>query len=220
LSFAEIFSHIRAIVFDFDGTILDTEQYDYQAWQEVYDQHGAHLPFDLWAHQIGTVSHDFDPYHLLQEQIGRLLDRQQIGAQRRQRFLQLVAQEPLRPGVAELIAIAQRASWGLGVASSGTREWVEGHLLQRNLRHHFHVVRTSNDVQRVKPHPELYLTALTALGVEPSHAVAIEDSRNGMLAAKQAGMKCIIIPNRMTQRMDFSEADLLLDSLADLHMEI
>jgi HAD superfamily hydrolase (TIGR01509 family) len=211
---------IKAIVFDFDGTILDTEQSDYQAWQEVYDQHGAFLPFDLWAQQIGTVSRDFDPYHLLQEQIGRPLDRQQLGAGRRQRFLQLVAQEPLRPGVTELIATAQRAGWRLGLASSGTREWVEGHLLQRKLRHHFQVVRTSNDVQRVKPDPELYLTTLVELRVEPAHAVAIEDSRNGLLAAKQAGMKCVVVPNRMTRQMDFSEADLLLDSLADLRVEM
>jgi HAD superfamily hydrolase (TIGR01509 family) len=210
---------IKAIVFDFDGTILDTEQYDYQAWQEVYEQHGAHLPFDLWAQQIGTVSRDFDPHHLLQEQIGRPLDRQQLGAWRRQRFLQLVVQEPLRPGVTELIETAQQAGWGLAVASSGTREWVEGHLHQRNLRHRFQVVRTSNDVQHVKPHPELYLTTLAALGIEPACALAIEDSRHGLLAAKQAGMKCVVVPNRMTRQMDFSEADLLLDSLTDLRME-
>jgi beta-phosphoglucomutase-like phosphatase (HAD superfamily) len=104
------------------------------------------------------------------------------------------------------------------VASSGTREWVEGHLAQRDLRRYFGVVRTSADVQRVKPDPELYLSALAALGVEPQHAVAIEDSHHGLLAAKRAGMKCVIAPNPITQGLDFSEADLVLQSLAEISL--
>jgi HAD superfamily hydrolase (TIGR01509 family) len=174
------------------------------------------LPFDRWQMQVGTVSADFDPYHLLEELSGRAVDRQAIRERRHRRFVDLVNQEPLRPGVAELLNAASQAGLHLGVASSGTQDWVEGHLAVRRLRHYFGVVRTSADVRQVKPDPELYLSALAALGVEPHHALAIEDSRNGMLAAKRAGMRCLIVPNRITSTLDFSEADIVLKSLADI----
>jgi HAD superfamily hydrolase (TIGR01509 family) len=207
---------LQAIIFDFDGTILDTELYDYQSWQEVYEQHGTTLPFDRWLSQVGTVSADFDPYHLLEELTGRRLDRQTVRHWRRQRFLELVNREPLRPGVVELIEAASHAGLRLAVASSGTQDWVEGQLAARQLRNYFSVVRTSADVRRVKPDPELYLSALAALSVEPHHALAIEDSRNGMLAAKRAGMRCLVVPNLITSTLDFSEADHVLESLADI----
>jgi HAD superfamily hydrolase (TIGR01509 family) len=174
------------------------------------------LPFDRWQMQVGTVSADFDPYHLLEELTGRTVDRRVIRARRHSRFLEMVNQEPLRPGVVELIHAASQAGLRLGVASSGTQEWVEGHLAARALRRHFGVVRTSADVRQVKPDPELYLSALAALGVESHAALAIEDSRNGLLAAKRAGMHCLIVPNAITSTLDFSEADIVLKSLADI----
>jgi HAD superfamily hydrolase (TIGR01509 family) len=207
---------IQAIIFDFDGTILDTERHEYESWQEIYQQHEVHLPLELWLHQVGTVSVDFHPYRHLEQTTRRSLDQEVISARRRQRFLELVAQEALRPGVQDLIEAAHGAGLRLGVASSATRDWVEGHLAQRDLRRYFSVVRTSADVQRVKPDPELYLSALAALEVEPQHALAIEDSRHGLLAAKRAGMKCVVAPNPITQGLDFSEADLVLPSLAGI----
>ena len=204
---------IQAIIFDFDGTILESERPDYEAWNEVFQAHNATLPFALWQQQIGTVSHDFDPYQYLEEQIGRSIDRQTLRQERRQRFLALMAQETIKPGVLALIEEAQQANIRLGVASSGTRDWVEGNLDKFNLRRHFQVVRTAADVQRVKPDPELYLNALAVLGVEPAHALAIEDSRNGMLAAKHAGIRCLVVPNEMTRELDFSEADWVRHSL-------
>jgi HAD superfamily hydrolase (TIGR01509 family) len=207
---------IQAIIFDFDGTILDTERHEYESWLEIYQEHNVHLPLELWLHQVGTVSVDFHPYRLLEEKTSRTLEREAISTRRRQRFLALVAQEALRPGIQELIEATYQAGLRLGVASSGTREWVEEHLAQRDLRRYFSVVRTSADVQRVKPDPELYLSALAVLGVEPQHALAIEDSRNGLLAAKRAVMNCIVAPNPITQGLDFSEADLVLHSLAEI----
>lgn len=206
----------QAIIFDFDGTILDTERPEYQSWLEVFQAHATDLPFALWQRQIGTVSPDFNPCQYLEEQIGRPVARETIRQQRRQRFLALVAQEQIKPGVVSVIERAQQAGLALGVASSGTRDWVEGHLVAHDLRRHFQVVRTSADVQRVKPDPELYLSALTALEIDPAQALAIEDSRNGMLAAKRAGMRCLVVPNAMTSDMDFSEADWVIESLQRL----
>jgi HAD superfamily hydrolase (TIGR01509 family) len=207
---------MQAIIFDFDGTILDTERHEYESWQAIYQQHNATLPLERWLHQVGTVATDFDPYRLLEELTKRTFDPAAIRSERRQRFLTSLDQEALRPGVQTLIETAYHAGVRLGVASSGTREWVEGHLAARDLRHYFQAVRTSADVVRVKPDPELYLSTLASLGVDPAQAIAIEDSHHGMIAAKRAGMRCVVVPNTITQGMDFREADLVVQSLAEL----
>ncbi|MCL4858243.1 MAG: HAD family hydrolase [Caldilineaceae bacterium] len=210
---------LQAIIFDFDGTILDTERHDYGCWSEIYQAHKVELPLATWSNIVGTVHGDFDPHQLLETLTGRSFDRAELRAQRRQRLVELVEQEALRPGVQTLIEAAQTAGLRLGVASSGTRDWVEGHLVSRGLRGYFGVVRTVEDVARAKPDPELYLSALAALGVAPEHALAIEDSRHGMMAAKAAGMKCLVVPNEITQSFDFSEADLVLRTLAGVDLD-
>jgi HAD superfamily hydrolase (TIGR01509 family) len=209
---------LQAIIFDFDGTILDTERHDYGCWVEIYQAHAVELPLATWSNVVGTVNDEFDPHHLLETLTGRPFDRAGLRAQRRKRLVELVEQEPLRPGVQALIETAHAAGLHLGVASSGTREWVEGHLVARGLRDYFGVVRTVEDVARAKPDPELYLSALAALSVAPENALAIEDSRHGMMAAKAAGMRCLVVPNEITQSFDFSEADLVLESLVDVEL--
>lgn len=207
---------VQAIVFDFDGTIIETETPDYQSWQEIFLEFGTSLSQKLWTGYIGTAAGTFDPYGLLAQQSGRSVDRAAVRTRRRQRFHELVAQEPLRPGVAVLLEAAAAQGIPLAVASSSTRDWVEEHLTTRKLRDYFSAVFTANDVERVKPDPMLYQLAVRALQVEPAQALAIEDSLNGMLAAKRAGLKCVVVPHGMTQHMDFAEADWVAPSLADI----
>lgn len=210
---------LQAIIFDFDGTIIETETPDYQSWQEVFVEHGCDLAKDLWCTYIGTASGTFDPYALLAQQSGQTVDRNAIRTRRRQRFHELVAQQPLRPGVAALLEAALRQGIPLAIASSSTRDWVEENLATRQLRHYFQCVYTANDVAVVKPDPTLYLLAVKALGVEPAQVLAIEDSLNGMLAAKRAGLKCVVAPHALTQHMAFADADLQLPSLAEVTLE-
>lgn len=210
---------LQAIIFDFDGTIIETETPDYQSWQEIFVDHGCTLAKELWCTYIGTAAGTFDPYALLAEQSGLAIDRAAIRSRRRQRFHELVAQQSIRPGVEAILAAAKRQGIRLAVASSSTRDWVEGQLAARQLRHYFDFVYTANDVTAVKPDPALYLLAVTALQVQPARALAIEDSRNGLLAAKRAGLKCVVAPHAMTQHMLFAEADLVLPSLAETTME-
>ncbi len=209
---------LNAIVFDFDGTIIDTEIHDYGCWAEIYQEHGVELPFAEWSGIVGTVNTAFDPHHLLETLTGRSFERAALRARRHQRLRALVEAEALRPGVLALIESAHAAGIALGVASSGTRDWVEGHLTARGLRPYFGAVCTADDVAQVKPDPALYQLALERLGAEPQNAVAIEDSRHGMVAAKRAGIRCIVVPNPMTQEMDFTGVDLLLPSLAEIDL--
>lgn len=207
---------IKAIIFDFDGTIIDTEVPDYQSWEEVFQRYGTSLSLAEWATFVGGGPDDFDPYAMLEAQSGQAIDRTAIRPQRRARFHELADAQPILPGVLTWLDDAEAAGLKLAVASSSSAEWVNRHLELRDLMPRFEAVCTRDDVARVKPDPALYRLAVEALGVAPHEAVAIEDSRNGMLAAKTAGLHCIVVPNAITQKLDFSEADIRLKSLTEM----
>ena len=210
---------IRALVFDFDGLILDTEGPEYLAWCEIFRAHAQDLPLPVWAECIGRAAGWFDPLEYLERLLGTPLEREALRLQQRSRMLELVAVQPLLPGVRAYVRDAQRLGLGLAIASSGTREWVTSHLQRLELGGDWQCVRCREDVLRPKPEPDLYLAALEALGVAASQAVAFEDSPNGIRAAKRAGLHCVAVPHGLTGGLDLSEADLQLASLADMPLE-
>lgn len=166
---------LQAIVFDFDGTILDTETPDFQTWQEIYRRYGVELPLDVWLQCVGGGTGEFDPGDYLEESLGREIDRTKLRKVRREQFLERVQAQPLMAGVVELIAAAERKGLKLAVASSSDRKWVASHLQRLALRGHFAAVVTAEDVERVKPDPALFRLAAQRLEVAPSNTVAIED---------------------------------------------
>ena len=204
---------VKALVFDFDGLILDTEGPIYRSWLEVYQAHGQDLPFDRWIQIVGSSNAAFDPRGHLEERLGHSLT-QQVLDHRVARRTQLVLAQPLMPGVVELLEAARDAGLRVGVASSSTCEWVRGHLDRLGILDRFDCVRCRDEVPHVKPAPDLYLAVAACLGVEPAEAVALEDSPNGVTAAKAAGMWCVAIPNPITEGLDLSQADAVLPSLA------
>lgn len=209
---------IRALVFDFDGLILETEIPVLESWRKVYADHGAELPMDTWMETIGTADHDFDPFEHLQELVGRPLEREPIQAARiLHRDTILHAQETL-PGVRDYLAEAGGLGLKLAVASSSRRRWVVSHLERLGIHEHWDAVLTADDVTRTKPDPELYLAAVAALDVAPAEAVAFEDSQNGVSAAKDAGLWCVAVPGALTLEMDFSRADLVVKSLSEVSL--
>lgn len=210
---------IRGLIFDFDGLMLDTEGPDYQSWQETFQTHGRHLPFETWSAYIGGSAHAFDVYVHLEAALGRPVNRAAIRTVRRQRYAELVAAQEILPGVGDYIDAARRLGLKLGVASSSSREWVAGHLGRLGLDAHFDAIRCADDVARVKPHPDLYLAALAALDLHSHEAIALEDSPNGARAAKAAGLFCVAIPNPLTCELPLDHADLRLASLADLPLD-
>jgi HAD superfamily hydrolase (TIGR01509 family) len=209
---------IRAVVFDFDGLILDTEFPEFQTWQEIYRAHGCELALEVWATGLGTSADAFDPYTHLQAQLGRLIDREVIQQQRRQRYDELVGAKVVLPGVREYIAEAKRLGLHLGVASSSSRQWVVGHLTELSLSAYFDCIKCRDDVPRVKPDPALYQAVVETFGLQPQQAIALEDSPNGIAAAKRAGLFCVAVPNLLTRQLSLAHADLLLSSLADLSL--
>jgi HAD superfamily hydrolase (TIGR01509 family) len=212
-------SMIQAVIFDFDGLILDTEGPEFQVWQEIYQAYGCELALATWAAAIGTSLNVFDAHTHLEAQLGKLLDREHLREQRRQRSAELLRTQPVLPGVEDYIADAKRLGMKLGVASSSSREWVVGHLARLGLSPSFDCIKCSDDVPRVKPDPALYQAVLEALGLRADQAVALEDSPNGIAAAKRAGLFCIAVPNPLTCQLPLGQADLQLGSLAELSLQ-
>jgi HAD superfamily hydrolase (TIGR01509 family) len=206
---------IRAIVFDFDGLILDTEEPIYRSWLEVYQAYGEDLPFERWVQTVGSTNAGFHPQHHLEERLGQSLPKEVLDRRIGRRTEMILAQEVL-PGVTRHLEEAKAMGLKLGVASSSTNEWVRGHLARLGILERFDCMRCRDDVANAKPEPDLYIAVLDCLGVPASEAFAIEDSPNGVLAAKRAGLRSVAIPNSITARLDLGQADVLLGSLADV----
>ena len=143
-------------------------------------------------------------------------------AYRDRRKLELLAPEVVRPGIVELLDGADKAGVALAVASSSPVEWVVPHLERLDLLDRFAHVVTRTDVggdpRRTKPAPDIYEHALRALGASPACSVALEDSLNGLAAARAAGLRCVVAPGPVTTGLDFSAADLVVDSLAEVSL--
>lgn len=202
-----------AIVFDFDGTIADTEWPIYEVARDAFRAHGLDLALEEWVKGIGLADNKPLP-ELLEEALGEPPDAGIVQAaydRRKDWNRQMV----VFPGVVEVIVAATRAGIPLAVASSSPTAWVEPHLERLELIHHFVSIRTRDHVDRGKPAPDLFLSAAAELGVDPADVVAIEDSRHGCASAKAAGMTCLVVPNRITALDPPADADLLLDTLLD-----
>jgi HAD superfamily hydrolase (TIGR01509 family) len=210
---------IEGIVFDFDGLILDTETPVYQAWQEVFLPYGIELPLSEWAAAIGSSLDSFDPVIYLKKTVGKQIDEDKIRTFHGQRSLELLSEQQLLPGVVDYLDRAVEIGLKIGLASSSDRAWVIDHLTQFDLIHYFDVIFTLEDVENVKPSPELYQKAVAGLGLRPNQAVAFEDAPNGILAAKRAGLYCVAVPNSLTRPLDFSGADLILESFCQMPLE-
>ena len=204
----------RALIFDFDGLILETEASMYECLSDLFRSHGAELEMEAWSLNIGGNSGGFDVYAHLEEVTGAAIDREALRASVRERHHAMVCELPALEGVLDYVRAAKEMGLKLGVASSSSRSWVGGHLERLGLLPYFDDVRTRDDVERVKPDPELYLASLERLGVEPHEAIALEDSPNGVRAAQAAGIFCVAVPNVITRRLPLEHADLRLESLA------
>ena len=204
---------IKALIFDFDGLIVETEEPIFRAWQRIYREHGQELPLEMWVTIIGTASGPFDPIQHLEERVGRLLDRKGFEDLERRYYEEATAMQRLMPGVAEYLRDAHRLRLGVGIASSSRRAWVVEHLKRFAIADAFDAIVCREDVAHTKPDPQLYLEAVKRLTVMPEEALALEDSSNGIAAAKAAGLRCVAVPTVMTAGLDLSRADMRIPSL-------
>ncbi|WP_433296693.1 HAD family hydrolase [Actinoplanes sp. CA-030573] len=206
---------LKAIIFDLDGTILDTETPEFISWQEAYAARGVALDPDIWAQGIGTADASWDPYDHLETLIGGPIDRATLRTTREARFDELMDAAEPRDGILAWLDEARELGLRVGLASSSGVDWVTRFLEALGLRDRFESLATRERVTHSKPAPDLYELALNEPGVMAAEALAVEDSPNGVAAAKAAGMFCVAVPNPQTARLPLHGADLVLGSLAE-----
>ena len=206
---------ICSVIFDFDGLIIDSETPLFDIWASIYASHGATLTMDRWQHALGTQG-GFDPFEHLTITLAKTVDRDTLATFVSDEYWRLCGEQPLLPGVRERLREARELSLGLAVASSSPSAWVQPWLERHDLMPLLNAVCTRDDVQHVKPAPDLFLLAAERLGTEPAACVVFEDSPNGLRAAHTAGMMTVAIPNRLTRGLPMPAADLVLDSMADM----
>ncbi len=201
---------IRALIFDFDGLIIDTETPLIDAWADLHERAGLGYSRDDAHRLVGHVGVEFDPWTAF----GPQADRTQLDAEHRRLTRERVARQPVLPGVLDCLHEARARALKLGVASNSSHRHVDGHLARLGLLALFDVVCCRDDVAAVKPAPDLYLAVTRRLGVAPPEAIAFEDSTAGTVAARGAGLHVVAVPNPSTHEHDFAAAHLVLPSLA------
>ena len=211
---------VRGLLFDFDGLLIDTETPSRLAYEELYREHGHELPLERWATLVGTIGAEFDPDAHLEELVGRPLDQVALAERRRAREFELCDLEDFRPGIEEYLHAAEQRGLKTAIVSSSNTDWIARHLQRLDRANGWGViVAADGDVARAKPQPDLYIEALERLGLQPSEAIAFEDSVNGIRAAKGAGVFVVAVPNPITETFPLDEADLRLRSLEDLPLD-
>ncbi len=206
---------IRAFVFDFDGLILDTETPLIDAYAEVHRRHG--VPFDRAAflRSVGHADYAFDPWHGFSPHA----DRAALELERRTIKDEMIARQPILPGVMALLDAARARGLRVGLASNSEHWWVDPHLIRLGLLPRFDFIACREDAPAPKPAPDLYELVLRRFGLRGPEAIAFEDSHTGSLAAKRAQLHTVVAPNASTAHHDFAHADLRVGSLAEIEME-
>jgi putative hydrolase of the HAD superfamily len=203
----------KGFIFDFDGLIVDTETAIYDAWSELYEDHGERLELEVYVKCVGSDFGTFSPESLLEERLGRPVDWPPAWEKKDKRIRETLSAQDSRPGVRKVIGELGEAGRPLAVASSSSRDWVEGWLGKLGLLPHFAATRCRDDVERVKPDPALFQKAAEALELDPADCLVFEDSENGLKAARAAGIgTVVIVHNPVTGVGKFTGADLVLDS--------
>lgn len=208
---------IEALLFDFDGTLWDSETVVFEAYRRMYDDHGHTLELDEWAAAVGTLD-GFDPMADLELRLGRALDRGAVDPW--ERVDELMVGIDVRAGVREWLDRARARGLALGIVSSNDARWIRHHLGRLGIGEGWSaIVAADGDAGRAKPNPVLYREALAELGVDASAAIAVEDSPHGIAAAKAAGLFCLAVPNEVTRPLDLSRADLVIGSFREITLD-
>lgn len=204
-----------AVLFDFDGVLVDTEWAIYQAWLQTFQAHGHDLPLEVYTRCIGSDFATWSPKTHLEDLSGLSFDWHELDARRQQTILADLEGAGPMPGVTKVLEKLRLQEIPLAVVSSSSHAWVDTWLGKLNLSHYFTTIVCRGDAPQIKPAPDLFLEAARQLSLAPAKCLVVEDSLNGLKSASAAGMPVWAVPNRVTRSLDFSAAARVLSSLHD-----
>ncbi len=214
-------SHIKAVIFDMDGVIIDSEGYQSRAFEHVLDEEGVAPEFNEHGivQIVGVNARDswerLHKKHSLTPSVDELLER------KRHAYQQYLDQGlPAMAGFHELLQLLKEKSMKTAIASSSKHSEIIKVVTHLGAINYFDVLVSGEHVTRGKPAPDIFLHVAKELGVNPETCLVLEDAESGVRAARVAGMKVIAVPNRFTQSHDFDQADLVVSSLEKINWKI
>ena len=210
---------VEALIFDFDGLIVETEMPLFEAWQHTYAAFGHELILEEYVGCVGSDFGGWDPKRNLEQLTGEPIEWDHWDRERNNLAHEIINTKGPMDGVVELLEAAEKAGIPCAVASSSSRRWVEGHLDRIGLLHIMKLTRCRDDVEAPKPSPELFVEAAKGLGVDPKNTIVFEDSLHGLNAAILAGNPCVIVPNPVTTHLEFEGAAARVESMVEVTIE-
>jgi HAD superfamily hydrolase (TIGR01509 family) len=209
-----------AVIFDFDGVILDSESAEYESHRRMYERCGIDLTLAEWCNQVGIWSeqHNESWARQLSERTPAAPSPETYLSEKHRILMDILPREPMS-GIRDLVARLSSGAVPIAVGSTSPANWVVPSLKAFGLLNSFAAIVTGDDVRKRKPAPDIYVEAATRLSVDPTRAVAIEDSAPGLVSAKAAGMKVVAIPHRLTRMHDLSAADLFVSHAGEVTLE-
>lgn len=209
---------IKAVIFDFDGLMIDTESIWFDSFYEVANKElNIKLNIKEFAQAVGTSEQAY--LDLIESQLGESIDRELFQHKTKVEFDKRVASIQPREGVKDYLTYAKENGYKIGLATSSSTEWVTPFLKHFGFYDFFDTIKTCDIVGTKKPNPKVYLEALKALGVNSNEAIAFEDSLNGFKAASGAGIITVVVPNALTRYIDFPSPNLLIASMGSLSLQ-
>jgi len=207
---------IKGVIFDLDGTVLDTEGYQYLGWAKPLKELGINLSEEEYVDYAGKAGPAIDSMiikkHILSVEKGSLLEKKLILLEKWFSTEELEFMSYAR----EAIDFFKKEGMKLAIATGTGKEETILKLKRKGILSVFDSISSaSDDVEKGKPEPDVYLHALKSIGLEKEDVIVFEDTRDGMMSAKSAGLKCFVIPNKYTKTHDFSEADGVFSSLKE-----
>lgn len=201
-----------AVVFDFDGTLVDTESAEFRSWTTVFERRGAQLQLEEWVKCVGNPPGTWSAFDHLQDLIGPLSEEEVLAERESELEIELARLSWL-PGARETVDFYLKEGLPIGIATNSCVAWIERITGILGIETLFPVIVTRDDVPKPKPAPYSFLEACRRLGADPADCLAFEDSPSGLKAAKAAGMNVAVTPNELTRGLDLSAADWLLDRM-------
>jgi HAD superfamily hydrolase (TIGR01509 family) len=206
---------IEAVLFDMDGVLVDSEPLHLEAARRLLATYGVSYSQEDNAEFIGFT--DLEIFTILKARHGLAPSTGELARQFAAELIALLTLKAVpMPGVPAVLVWLRQAGYRLALASSSTPEVIAATLRALRIDEHFSTVVSSVEVGRGKPAPDVFLAAASRLGLPPTRCLVVEDSRNGVLAAKRAGMACVAVPCAATRHQSFVEADQVLGSLEEL----
>ncbi len=208
----------QALIFDFDGLIVDTESIGVKIFENAFSKVGLTFDVDGFVKLVGLATGgEYDPWTIYANHTGKY-SPEEVHERYSMRVDEAVRQAKPLEGVLELIDEAKSQGLLLAVGTSSPKSWVYPKLEHFGILDKFDTIVTSDDVTEGKPSPEIFLKVLERLQVEPQNALVLEDSTNGTIAANRAGVRVVVVPNAITSREDHERADFILPSLKNLQL--